>query len=497
MRLSDRRTVNDMENEQSGPGTSLLAAAPPRRFRVLRRVLVALAATGTAGATGWVAVLMLLPPPQAPPDPPPAPAPGPRPALAVTAGVPAALPDLTALIGDRERYLRTHPRDARAWAVLGTAYAERGRRTADALNFPKAHEALRASLRERPEGNLEALDGLAALANVRRDFGEARRQGEQALQLSPKRWTTYALLIDAYTGLGDYEAARDALDKLVHLRTPAAARPAVMTRAAAVYRERGWREDAAAQLADAAAAAGTPAEQAACLERGGQLAWERGDREEALRHFEEAVRLDPDLRAARVGQGRALAALGRTPEALKAYTLALARQPSPQYSLELGELYESLGMAQEARTQFGLLQQRAERDATGGVDDELFLGQYEADHGDPQEAVQRLRDEWDRQPGIEVADALGWALYRAGDPEEALDYAEIATDKTKGGGVRSALYVFHRGMVERNLGLYGSARRHLKETLQINPYFSPARVSETKAALQSLGEPPEGPAPAW
>ncbi|MFF4753069.1 tetratricopeptide repeat protein [Streptomyces sp. NPDC002514] len=486
-----------MKKEQSRPGTSLVATAPRRRARVLRRVLGTLASAGVAGAAGWVGVLMLLPPPQPPPVRRPVPAPGPRPVTAVTAGMPVALPELTKLIGERERYLRTHPQDARAWAVLGTAYVERGRRTADAASFPKAHEALQTSLRERPMGNADALDGLAALANARRDFDEARWQGEQALEVSPNRWTTYALLIDAYTGLGDYKAARDALEKLMELHTPPAAHPAVMARAAAVYRDRGWREDAAAQLADAAATAGTAAERAAYLERGGQLAWERGDREDALRHFEAAVRLDPDQRAALAGKGRALAALGRTTEALNAYAHALAGQPSPQYALELGELYASLGRAQEARTQFELLRQRVQRDTAGGVDDELVVGQYEADHGDPQEAVRRLRDEWERQPGIEVADALGWALYRAGDPQEGVEYAEKATDKAKGGEVRSALYVFHRGMIERDLGEYGGARRHLKEALQINPYFSPTRVAEAKAALGALGEPPEGTAPAW
>lgn len=60
--------------------------------------------------------------------------------------------------------------------------------------------------------------------------------------------------------------------------------------------------------------------------------------------------------------------------------------------------------------------------------------------------------------------------------------------------MRSALYVFHRGVVEKELGRYGPARRHLGEALTINPYFSPLRVPEAKRALAELGEPPvEGP----
>ncbi|GGJ18072.1 hypothetical protein GCM10010121_031260 [Streptomyces brasiliensis] len=471
-----------------------MAAPSRRRPRVLRRVLIAGVAGGAAGAAAFVGVLVLLPPQERRARP-PAPGPKAQALTAVTAGMPAALPALSALIGDRERYLRAHPKDAPAWAVLGTAYVERGRQTADAANYPKAQRALESSLRLRAEKNARALEGLTALANARRDFGEAKSRGEQALKLEPKRWTVYPLLIDAYTGLGDYKAARGTLDKLMALHTGTSAHPAVMARAAAVYRDRGWREDAAAQLADAAAAARTPAEQAAYLERTGQLSWERGDREDALRHFEAAARLDPDLGAALAGQGRALAALGRTTEAVEAYEKVQAQQPSPQFALELGELYDSLGMDQEARAQYDLLQQQVAHDATGGVDDELLVGQFEADHGDPQDAVDRLRAEWKRQPGIEVADALGWALYKTGEMHEAQDFAEKATDKTKGGGVRSALYVFHRGMIERELGEGALARRHLKEALQINPYFSPARVKETRAALRDLGEVPNETAP--
>ncbi|MGV9451090.1 tetratricopeptide repeat protein [Streptomyces sp. NPDC003635] len=450
------------------------------RSRVGRRVLVG-AGVGCALLGGMVALL----PWGGSSGRPAAPAPGAQALAAVTTGVPAALPDLAALIGERESHLREHPKDAESWAVLGAAYVEQGRRTADAGYYPKAERMLRTSLKVRAKDNVEALSGFAALAGARRDFPAARKWGEAALKLEPNRWTTYPLLIDAYTGLGDYKAAKRKLDRLLELRSG----PAVMARAGAVYRDHGWREDAAASLSDAAAAAEAPAERAAYLERGGQLAFERGDRETALRHFQAAVRLDPDQRAAQAGQGRALAALGRTTEALSAYQVALNKQPCPQYALELGELYESLGLGQAARVQYDLLRERVRSAAAGGADEELVLGQFEADHGDPVSAVRRLRAEWRRQPGIAVADALGWALHRVGDDEQALRFAKVATDRTKGGGVRSALYAYHRGMIERDLELAGPARRHLEEALRINPYFSTLHVTKARRALDELGEP--------
>ncbi|MFI1762079.1 tetratricopeptide repeat protein [Streptomyces sp. NPDC020800] len=486
---------------RSAPGPSPVAGQPPprRRRRWPRRVLV----TALAGGTVAGAVLMLRPEPPHRRALPPAPGPQahvPAQALtAVTSGLPAALPDLAVLIGQQESRVRARPQDAQAWAVLGAAYLERGRQSADTANYPKAERALRTALQVRGEGhpqNAVALDGLASLANARRDFPEAKRYGEQALKLAPKQWTAYPPLIDAYTGLGDYKAARSTLDKLTALHAGAAARPAVMAEASAVYRDRGWREDAAAQLTDAAAAARTPAEQAARLTGIGQLSWERGDREDALRHFEAALRLVPGGRAALAGRGRALAALGRDGEALAAYRAALAGQPDPRDALELGELYESLGMFPSAQAQYDLMKRRAEEAAAGGVDEELLIGQFEADHGDPREAVERLEEEWLRQPGIEVADALGWALHRAGDDTQALEYASKATDKTKGGGVRSAPYVFHLGMIERELGEDGPARRHLEEALRINPYFSPLGASAARSALHELGEVPDEPLPA-
>ncbi|GAA0651269.1 tetratricopeptide repeat protein [Streptomyces thermocarboxydovorans] len=466
--------------EQEGRPTGDGAPPKPRRAG-RRRVLLA----SIAGCAVLGGLLVLLPLGRGD-DGPPEPTPGARAMAAVTSGVPASMPDLQVLVEERERHLRKHPRDARAWAVLGTARVEQGRRLAHPSAYPRAERALRTSLKVRPERNAAALRGLAALANARRDYPAARKWGEAARKLEPQQWTTYPLLIEAYGGLGDHESVGRLLDRLTKLRKD----PAVMAVTAAVYRDRGWREDAAAQLADAAAATVDPAERAAYVERAGQLAWERGDLTEALHHFQEAVRLDPGQRAAQAGQGRVLAAMGRTTEALSAYRVALEKQPRPEYALELGELYASLGMPQAAGVQYDLLRERVRRAAANGVDENLVLGRFEADHGDPRAAVRRLRAEWERQPSTAVADALGWALHRAGEHEEALGFARRATEGERGGGVRSALYAFHRGMIERELERYGAARRHLREALRINPYFSPLKVREARAALARLGEPP-------
>ncbi|MGW7054990.1 tetratricopeptide repeat protein [Streptomyces sp. NPDC054887] len=423
----------------------------------------------------------------------PAPAPGPvgratAAVEAVGAGSPAHPADLTALIGERETWLRAHPDDERSWSVLGSAYLERGRWTAHAADFPRAEMALRHSLSVRPKGNPDALVGLAALAHARGDHRAAKKWARAVRERSPRRWTVYPVLIGAYTRLGEQEAAVEAVERLEALR------PGATTRrlAAEVYRVRGWREDAAATLADATALAASPAEKVTGLYGMGELAWERGEPEEALRHYEAALRTDPGYGRARAGRARVMAALGRPADAEVDYRAALADVPLPLFHLEYGELLESLGRSGEAKEQYRLVRDAVSLNRRrGGAGDEVLLGRLDADHGDAAAAVRRLRAEWRRHPNAYVADGLAWALHRRGGAKndaEALKYARKATEM----GLRDAQFFYHLAEIERGVRKVGAARRHVEEALRINPAFSPLLAPKARETLHALGEPASG-----
>jgi tetratricopeptide (TPR) repeat protein len=419
--------------------------------------------------------------------PPPAPGPVARAMTAAGSGAPASLSDLDALIRDRERFVRDHPGDEESWAVLGSAYVERGTRLGDTAYYPKAERALKRSLKAVPaaKGNVDALVGMAELANARHDFAGARGYAESARKQKPERWAVYPALIDAYNGLGRYTAADKAMDKLLELQTG----PQVQGREARVYWNKGWREDAAALAYGATANSRTPTEKAVSLHREGELAWERGEAEEAVELYTDALKTAPEHHRSLAGRARALAALGRTDEALDDYRSALAKLPLPEYALEAGELYESLGLNGDAGTLYELLHQQVTRAGEHGVDGDLVLARYEADHGDPAAAVRRLQGEWRRgHRSVHVADTMGWALYRAGRPEDALPFAKLAT----GQGLRSALFSYHLGEIERALGDFGPARRHIDEALRTNPHFSPLLAPKAREAQDALGEPAMG-----
>ena len=141
---------------------------PPAPMRTtLRR-----AAFGAVAAAVLVAGAVIAVPDDEGEAAPPAQGPVARAEAAAAAGSPASLSDLTALIGDRQKWVETHPADAPSWAVLGTAYVEWGRRAADSAYYARAEQALQRSLAAQPgeRGNVQAWVGLGALANARNDF---------------------------------------------------------------------------------------------------------------------------------------------------------------------------------------------------------------------------------------------------------------------------------------------------------------------------------------
>ncbi|MFJ9516967.1 hypothetical protein ACIRPK_01645 [Kitasatospora sp. NPDC101801] len=383
------------------------------------------------------------------------------------------------VISATQQRLRQLPGDSSAWARLGGTYVEQARLTSDPSYYPKAEEALRRSLALAPEANADALTGLGALANARHRFAEAKEFADRAIAVSAYHWQAYAVLADAQTQLGNDTEATAAVQALLDRRPGTAA----FTRAAYDLEQHGQTDRAGLALRQALAGAANDADRAFCLHQLAELEQDSGRPEAALAGYQRAQDADPQYTPALAGRARAEAALGDTEAALRDYGAAVGRVPLPQYLLDLGELYESLGRTEQAGQQYGLLAAEHRLAAENGVVDDLALGQYQADHGDPAEAVRLLRAEWQRRRSVLVADALGWALHRQGADREALGLAEQA-GRT---GWPNARFRYHQGEIERALGQRDAARTHLAEALRIDPHFSPLYAPQARAALDSLG----------
>ena len=372
-----------------------------------------------------------------------------------------------------QQRLRSAPEDATAYAELGAAYVQQARVSGDPAFYPKAQTALDRSLQLRPEDNLPALIGMGALANARHDFAGAARWGMRAVAVSPFNPDAYAVLTDAYTQLGQPARATAAVQRMLDL-SPAL--PA-LTRASYDLEQRGDRAGARRLMQRALDNAFRPTDVGFCRYYLGELAFTGGDLPEALRQYEAGLVADPQSTALLQGRAKVAALQGDYAAALSTYAELVSRVPNPQYVVEYGELLAKLGRAEEAAAQFALVETLHRLAADNGDRDSLGLAEFEADHGSARQAVRYARAEWERRTSVVVADALAWALHRAGRDREALIYADRAVAR----GWRNALFFHHRAAIHRALGNEDAAAADAARVKQYNPAFD--------ATLPSFGRP--------
>ncbi|MER5665359.1 tetratricopeptide repeat protein [Streptomyces mirabilis] len=387
--------------------------------------------------------------------------------------------DLDASITSLQAHLRTQPKDFDSWATLGLAYVEQARTKGDPSRYPQAQQALERSLKLRPD-NESALAGRAALAAARHDFTGALTYADKVLKENPYSERALSSRIDALVELGRYADASKAAD-LADSRRPGVP---VFTRYAYVHELRGDVKTARRvlqQALDTATSRGDVSYVAAAL---GQLAWNQGDYDSALKYYARALAADDSYLPALEGRARTQAAKGDQAAAIKGMEQVVERYPLPQPLVELGELYEARGRAgdaQKARDQYALMTAWVSLAHSYGVNADLDTALAAADHGNRGDALKAARAEWARRHTVHTADALAWALHVNGRDKEALPYARQATAT----GYRNASFLYHRGMIERATGHEKEARASLKSALDLNAGFSPLGA---RAARKALGE---------
>jgi tetratricopeptide (TPR) repeat protein len=105
------------------------------------------------------------------------------------------------------------------------------------------------------------------------------------------------------------------------------------------------------------------------------------------------------------------------------------------------------------------------------------------DHGTDYSAVLELaRAAYAKRPTIHGADILSWALYQAGQHEEARTWSEKALALE----TKDALLYYHAGMIAHANGDRALARQHLERARAINPHFSLRYAPTLQATLDAL-----------
>ncbi|MEU3707978.1 tetratricopeptide repeat protein [Streptomyces anulatus] len=373
------------------------------------------------------------------------------------------------------------PKDPGGWAALGMAYVQQARTTADPATYDRAEKALRTSFTVQAEGNTDAETGMGALAAARHDFPTALRWARKATASGPYSSSAYGVLADAYTQLGRYDDADEAVQKMTDLRPDAAS----LARASYAFELKGDTDRARALMRRSLAAAATRADTSFARNVLATLDLQDGDPRAALARTRTGLRAAPGDSALLETRARAHLALGDTAKALADYRAAIAIAPLPHYLLGLGELEQSLGHHGQAEEQYALLRaQDRIRQATGGAaDTDAIL--FEADHGSARKAVTMAEQTLRTRPFVAVHDAYSWALHRAGRDTEAL----VQADKALATGTRSALFRYHRAVVHHALGDPDVARHDLTEALR-EPAFHPLHADAARDLLQRIDTTP-------
>lgn len=374
--------------------------------------------------------------------------------------------------------LRRVPEDYSAWASLGLAYVQQARITADPSYYPKADGALARSLTIEPEDNYLALLGQGATAAARHDFSAALSLSKRAAAINPQAPVIYGVMGDALVELGRYDEAFRAIQRMLDLNPDTGA----LARASYTWELRGNIELARENLERARDEAGGRSDRAFASYYLGELAFNSGDLPAARAHYEAGLQADSSYLPLRAGLAKLLAAGGETSAALAAYKALTDELPQPGYLIEYGDLLAASGRDAEAARQYALVRVQEQLFASQGVNTDIELALFDADHGRAAQALRTARAERARRDSIAVDDALAWALHAAGRDREALVEAKRAARL----GFRSASFAYHRGVIEAELGMRAEAVRDLRLALAINPHFSPVQAPLARARLAEL-----------
>ena len=399
-------------------------------------------------------------------------APAGRPAAAATRSGDAELGRLQAAV-------RADPRAAAPGVALAGAYLGRARTTGDPSFYTRAGDLLRATLARHP-GDPDALVASAGLALSRHDFRTGLALARRARAARPEALAPLPALVDGLVELGRFRAAERELQRFID------AKPTLAGYARVSYlRElHGDLDGAAAAMRRAIAAGGAPSESVANVQAllgGIELA--RGRPAAARTALRAALAAAPGYPLAQAGLARLAAARGDLDGAVRRWRALVARLPLPEHVVALGEARLAAGRPGAARRDFALLAAERRLLAGAGVNTDAELALFEADHGTPRRALALARRAWRAAPGLRSADALGWALTRAGRPAAGLRWARRALAL----GSREALLRHHAGMAALAAGRTAAGRRDLRTALAHGLAGWPWHAAQARSALRDGG----------
>ena len=382
-----------------------------------------------------------------------------------------------AIEGLRTR-LAAKPDDPATLRDLGLALLQRVRETADPSLYAQAEEALDRARTLAPDDAL-VLVGVGGLQLGRHRFADALATSAAALELAPSLASAHAVRVDALVELGRYDEAADAAAELLALRVDLTS----LARVSYLRELHGNIDGAVAAMRQAAGSPALAPENTAYVQTLlGSLLVYAGHPDEAADAYDAALATAPNHAAAIAGLGRLAVGRGDLDEAIRRFEAAAAILPLPEYVIALGEAREASGDTDGAAASYDLARAETQLFVAAGVDVDLELALFEADHGDPAKAVALAEAAYATRQTVRTADALGWACHRAGRDHDA----ERLSAEALRLGSRDPLLLYHAGVIAMTAGDTATAQDDLATALALDPGFSATGASAARRALAAV-----------
>jgi tetratricopeptide (TPR) repeat protein len=375
--------------------------------------------------------------------------------------------------------VRAAPGRPDGWTLLAAAELQRVRETGDASAYARAEGAVDRALSLRP-GDQAALTERAALELSRHDFAAGLRDARAAHRVDRTVLAPYGPLVDASVELGRYGEAERRAQAMVDRKPDLAA----LARVSYLRELRGDRAGALDALRAALSAGGQVPESTAFVSALiGGLQLQAGDVVAAGRAERLALHVFAGYGPAEAGLAKVDAAAGRLDASIARLRRLVARLPLPEHVTLLAETELAAGRTRAARDDLALVRAERTLQQAAGVVVDTEAALFEADHGDPARAVAPARRAWAAAPSVRSADALGWALTRAGKPEAGLRWARRALAR----GWRDPGARLHAGIAAARAGDPRAARPWLREAVRGGAFLGPWQARHARAALAALG----------
>ncbi|HEY7295282.1 MAG TPA: tetratricopeptide repeat protein [Dehalococcoidia bacterium] len=387
-------------------------------------------------------------------------------------------------IANLQAQVQSHPNAAALYAALGDTYLQKARETADPSWYTKADTVFGQAL-SLDANDFDALVGQGSLALSRHQFQQALDLGQRAQTLNPANPDVYGVIGDAQIELGQYEAAVQTFQKMVDLR------PDLQSYSRVSYaRELYGEDDAALQAMIKAADEGAPGAEGTAwtMVQVGNLYFNRGDLDDAEHWYQLSIFNFNGYPHGYAGLANVLAARGKDGEGIALYQKVTKVLPLPQYVIALGDLQQRAGRSGDAGRTYQLAVAEEQLYTAAGVDADLELAQFDADHGRNLDGVlAQAQAAQQRRPSVKGDDVLAWVQFKTGDVQGAWATAQRALRL----GTNDPVMLYHAGAIAYAAGDRATARKYLERVAVLNPHFSPLYEQDAARLLQELRAQPD------